>query len=95
MDLAATLLGQLGLSSDRFEWSKDLFTADGQHFAFWTFDDGFGIANAEQGLVFDNLGKRLLQVRDSTQSETRDSALLRQGQALEQVLLDRYIELSQ
>jgi Sulfatase len=95
VDLAATLLGQLGLSADRFEWSKDLLTADGQHFAFWTFDDGFGIANAEQGLVFDNLGKRLLQVRDSTQSETRDSALLRQSQALEQVLLDRYIELSQ
>lgn len=95
VDLAATLLGQLGLPSDRFEWSKDLFMPDARHFAFWTFDDGFGFADAEQSIVWDNLGKRVLQLRDSTANGAINSEMLRNGQALEQVLLDRYIELSQ
>jgi hypothetical protein len=36
-----------------------------------------------------------MQLRDSTRSETVNTALERQGQALEQVLLDQYIRLSQ
>lgn len=94
VDLAATLLGQLGLPANRFEWSKDLFRND-SHFAFWTFDDGFGIANAQQAIVWDNLGKRVLQLRDSTSSATLNTDAVNKGKALEQVLLDRYIELSQ
>lgn len=95
VDVAATLLHQLGLDAHRFPWSKDLFDPQARHFAFWTFDDGFGIADAEQMLVYDNLGHRRLQLRDSTRSETVNTALERQGQALEQVLLDQYIRLSQ
>lgn len=95
VDFAATLLGQLGLSAQRFEWSNDLFTLDAPHFGFWTFDDGFGIARADQTLVFDNLSKLVMQRRDSTTSAGADTELLRDGQALEQVLLDRYITLSQ
>ncbi|MBL0128633.1 MAG: sulfatase-like hydrolase/transferase [Flavobacteriales bacterium] len=95
VDVAATLLGQLGLPSDRFEWSKDLFDSGSKHFAFWTFDDGFGIADSKQSLVFDNLGKRVLQLRDTTTAAVENARLIRDGQALEQVLLDRYITLSQ
>lgn len=95
VDLAASLLGQLGLPAQRFEWSNDLFTLDAPHFGFWTFDDGFGIARADQSLVFDNLSKLVMQRRDSTTSMNVDTELLRDGQALEQVLLDRYITLSQ
>ena len=95
VDFAASLLGQVGPSAHRFEWSNDLFTADAPHFGFWTFDDGFGIARADQTIVFDNLSKLVMQRRDSTANASDDTELLRNGQALEQVLLDRYITLSQ
>ncbi len=95
VDLAASLLGQLGLPADRFEWSKDLFRAGDQHFAFWTFDDGFGMANAEQAIVYDNLSKLVMQRRDTSASNSDDELPLLQGKALEQVLMERYIELSQ
>jgi hypothetical protein len=89
------LLGQLALPAPRFTWSKDLLHSGYQHFAFWTFDDGFGIAERDQALVFDNVGKRILQRRDTAQSANSEGVLLRKGQALEQVLLEQYIELSQ
>lgn len=95
VDFAASLLGQLGLSAERFAWSNDLFTEDAPHLGFWTFDDGFGIADSRQSIVWDNLGRRILQLRDSTVSEATNKELLLDGEALEQVLLDRYIELSQ
>jgi len=95
VDLTATLLGQLELDHPRYVWSKDLFQADAPHFAFWTFDDGFGIADARQTQVYDNLSGLLLQRRDSAASVDSDRNQLRDGQALEQILLDQYITLSQ
>ena len=95
VDLAATLLGQLDLSRPLFIWSKDLFDPNRPHFAFWTFDDGFGIADATQAQVYDNLSGLLLQHRDTSRSESDDSDQLVNGKALEQVLLDQYIKLSQ
>lgn len=95
VDLAATLLEQLGLAHERFAWSKDLFDPGRPHFAFWTFDDGFGIADATQAQVYDNLSGLLLQRRDASRSASEDSEQLLNGKALEQVLLDQYITLSQ
>ncbi|MBL7938280.1 MAG: sulfatase-like hydrolase/transferase [Flavobacteriales bacterium] len=95
VDLAATLLAQLNLSLPRFIWSKDLFDASRPHFAFWTFDDGFGIADATQAQVYDNLSGLLLQRRDTSRSAREDNEQLLNGKALEQVLLDQYIKLSQ
>ncbi|MBK7944291.1 MAG: LTA synthase family protein [Flavobacteriales bacterium] len=95
VDVPATVLGQLDLPAARFPWSRDLFNPRDAHFAYWTFDDGFGIADAQQMLVFDNLGQRRLQLRDSAASESLNQQLETRGKALEQVLLDRYISLSQ
>jgi len=95
VDLAATLLHQLDLTQTRSWWSKDLFDPSVPHFAFWTFDDGFGIANAEQCQVYDNLSGMLLQRRDTSRSTDADAEQLQNGKALEQVLLDQYLGLSQ
>lgn len=95
VDLAATLLAQLGLPGIRSLWSKDLFDPTIPHFAFWTFDDGFGIADTGQCLVYDNLSGQLLQRRDTARSRVADAEHLLNGKALEQVLLDQYLGLSQ
>lgn len=94
-DLANTLLRQIGLQPIRSPWSKDLFDPTVPHFAFWTFDDGFGIADKDQWQVYDNLSGLLLQRRDSSRSTDQDADQLLNGKALEQVLLDQYLDLSQ
>lgn len=42
-DLSATLLGQLGVSHDDFNFSKDLLLPDAPQYAFFDFPDGFGL----------------------------------------------------
>ena len=53
-DIAATLLGQLGLPHDEFTFSKDLMNPDGPHFAFFTVPDAFGMVSDDNRLIFDN-----------------------------------------
>lgn len=93
-DFAASLLAQLGLPYEAFEWSRDVFDATTPHDAFWTFNDGFGIADSTQAVVFDEVGNRIVELRDSTDTKDRDR-LLGDGKARLQVLLDRYIGFNQ
>ncbi|MFT3886417.1 MAG: sulfatase-like hydrolase/transferase [Flavobacteriales bacterium] len=94
VDLAATLLGQLGLPHDRFAWSRDLYDPGVPHSAFWTYDDGFGIADSVQTIVFDETGQRVIELRDSTRTAD-EQRLLRDGKAQLQVLIDRYMAFDQ
>lgn len=94
VDLAATLLGQLGLPHAEFDWSRDLYDPAVPHSAFWTFNDGFGIADSVQTVVFDETGKRVLELRDSTRTAD-EQRLLRDGKAQLQVLIDRYMAFDQ
>lgn len=95
VDLATTLLHQLQLNDERFIWSKDLLAGDIPHFAFWTFDDGFGIADARQTQVMDNVSGIILQRRDTLSDADRDALQLTDAKALEQILMDQFIRLSQ
>ena len=94
VDLAATLLAQLGLPRDRFEWSNDLFDPHVPHMARWSFNEGFGIADSVQTLVFDETADRVIELRDSARTTDADRLLV-QGKAGVQVLLDRYIRFNQ
>lgn len=94
VDLPVTLLAQLGLPTTGFEWGRDLFDSAATHRAFWTFDEGFGTADSVQTVVYDAVGKRIIELRDSTRVGDRDR-LLHEGQARLQVLLDRYIDFDQ
>ena len=87
-------LAQLGLPHDAFEWSRDVFDPGVPHDAFWTFNEGFGIADSTQAVVFDEVGKRVVELRDSSDTEARDR-LLDGGKARLQVLLDRYLGFNQ
>jgi phosphoglycerol transferase MdoB-like AlkP superfamily enzyme len=42
LDLASTLLNQLGISSKKYEWSKNLFNPYTSQFALYETSDGFG-----------------------------------------------------
>ncbi|TDB67013.1 LTA synthase family protein [Arundinibacter roseus] len=58
IDLAATVLGQLHLSTKDFRWSNDLFLPARTPFAYYSFNNGFGWTNPGGHVVFDNIGKR-------------------------------------
>jgi len=94
VDFPVTLLAQLGLPHQSFAWGRDLFSTATPHSAFWTFNNGFGLADSTQTVVFDATGDQPMEMRDSTR--TRDaSRLLEQGKAELQELLERYIDLDQ
>lgn len=94
-DVATTLLAQIGLTQHQNPWGKDLFDMSRQHFAYWSFDDGFGIANSDRTLVWDNVGQRYLQQTGDTSATSEKEELLTRGKAITQVLLDRYIGFNQ
>ena len=52
-DLAATLLQQMNIATDEFEFSKDIFSPATPHYGFWTFNNGFGLISQEGYVRYD------------------------------------------
>ena len=78
-DLLATLLVQLGLPVTGLPWSHDLLRPRTRPYAFYVYNNGFGLVQPTGFLAYDNVGRRVTY-RDS--ALTRDD--LRFGQALMQ-----------
>ena len=61
IDICATLLAQLGLPHDEFDYSKNIFGATPPHkFGYYCFSDGFGVIDADGETVYDNTGETVL-----------------------------------
>ncbi len=60
IDLAATLLDQLGLPYDEYRFSKNILDPSVPHFGYFTFPDGFGMATPENVLIYDNGSGRIM-----------------------------------
>ena len=77
-DLAATLLSQLGLPHDDFQWSRDVLSKSYRYpFAVHNFTEGFSVVDSTGLMVYDLISDRV-QVRQSSQSER----LERMGKAI-------------
>lgn len=80
-DIAATLLGQLGLPHDDFPFSRDVMADTYTYpFAFNTFNNGFNLRDSTGCTVFDNVAGRALYGADSLREE--------KGKAILQTLYD-------
>ncbi|GGF07219.1 LTA synthase family protein [Hymenobacter cavernae] len=79
-DVAATLLTQLGLPSESYVWSRDLFQPARQPFAFYCFNDGFGLITPSGTVTYDNVARQLIWKNPASVPGTQ----LKQGQAYEQ-----------
>lgn len=54
IDIAATLLSQLGLPHDDYDYSKDIFApAPPRKFGYYTFNDGFGVVDSLGEAIWD------------------------------------------
>ncbi|GAB3922093.1 LTA synthase family protein [Larkinella terrae] len=59
-DLASTLLRQLNLDASDFKWSRDLLNSQNRPFAYFAFNNGFGIVQPNRHLLFDNTSRQLI-----------------------------------
>ncbi|MDE6623410.1 MAG: sulfatase-like hydrolase/transferase [Alistipes sp.] len=65
IDLCATLLGQLGMAHDDFDYSKDIFApAPPRKFAYYAFEEGFGVVDASGEAIWDGKSDRVLRASD-------------------------------
>ncbi len=67
IDLAATLLGQLGIAHDDFDYSKDMLHPEVPKFAYYTYNEGFCIVEAQGESGWDAASDRTSGMADERQ----------------------------
>lgn len=82
-DIAATVLGQLGINHQDMTFSKDLFSDAFHHSAFFMMNDGFGLIDDDNTVIYDN---KLQRVRVDT--GRLHGKNIKNGKATAQVLFD-------
>ena len=82
IDIAATLLGQMGIDHKDFPFSKDMLNPANPHFAFFTVPDAFGVVTEEGEVIFDNVSEKIYSTNLS------ETLILEQGKAFLQKIYD-------
>lgn len=83
-DMASTLLSQLGIDYSKFKYSRNIADTTSTDFAYWTFPNGFAIADSVNFVVYD-IDANNTSVFEGEDSQTR----LLQGKSILQKLYDR------
>ncbi|MEO8881028.1 MAG: LTA synthase family protein [Gemmatimonadaceae bacterium] len=86
VDVAPTLLAQLGLAHAQYKWGKNLLAADVQPFAFFSYLDGFGWVDAHGRLVY---GYNTHQVMQRTPGA--DDGSVRAGEAYQRLTYQDFL----
>jgi phosphoglycerol transferase MdoB-like AlkP superfamily enzyme len=86
-DMAATLLAQLGYNHKSFRWSKNLLDSSAKQWAWFSFNNGFGYREPAGGVVFDNVGKLIIE-KDGPSPEL----FLQKGRMLQQLSFQDYLD---
>lgn len=83
-DLAATLLGQLNLPHDDFEFSRDVFSSSYTYpFAFFSFNNGFAFRDSTGVSVYDNVPDKVI-----IEEPVPDAGRVEKAKAILQTLYD-------
>jgi phosphoglycerol transferase MdoB-like AlkP superfamily enzyme len=87
-DLPATIWGQVVAGTvNPFPWSKNLLDSSASHWAYFSFNNGFGWASDSAMFIYDNVGRRIIESRGRL-----DSLQLRRGKAFLQRSFQDYLE---
>jgi phosphoglycerol transferase MdoB-like AlkP superfamily enzyme len=71
IDLASTLLNQVGIDADKFKFSKNIFDSSIEGFSFFHFPEGYGFFDDHIRQVFDvNSGKALKMQGTQTRTDS-------------------------
>ncbi len=74
IDLAATMLTQMGIPTDKFLFSKDLLRLKAKGFAYYAFNDGFGFLTDSSKVIFDHISKKYISIDGINVELTKDKA---------------------
>ncbi len=86
-DVVPTLLQQMGLPWQHYSWSKNLIDAKANSFAFYVFNDGFGMVTPQGTVTFDNTAKKVIEKDDAVTDHQ-----LNQGKAYMQTSYADYLK---
>ncbi len=87
-DLAPTLLEQLGIpGAERYRFGRALFAAPLRPWAYYGFDDGFGLVTPRGSLVWEHIPNRV-----TSETGALDAHDLRLGRALLQLTYQDYLD---
>lgn len=86
IDIASTLLNQLHFENKDFNWSKNLLSDEPKPWAYFAFNNGFGFVENNQHLIFDNVGKTIIE-----KSEKFSDSLIEKGKSIEQLSFGDYL----
>ncbi len=86
-DIAATLLSQLNLPFEQYNWSRNLLAPTANPFAFYVFQDGFGYLTPAGEVTFDNTSQKVI-----TQDKAVTNDQLEMGKAYLQHSFKDFLE---
>ena len=89
IDINATVLHQIGLSSEKFHWSKDLLS-NKPGFAFFTFDNGLGFISDKHYLVYDHYSGGVIN-KDDKINDILQQKYLSSSKAILQQINEEFI----
>jgi phosphoglycerol transferase MdoB-like AlkP superfamily enzyme len=92
VDLAATLLAQLGLPHKEFKWSKNLLNPYAKDFAFFDWDNGMGFMLPNQAVSYDNAGERVSFIKNPGAPKAKTYEALLLGKAFLQEVFTEYMK---
>ena len=87
VDIPATLLGQFHLDHSKYKYSRNLLDPNSPPFAFYAFNNGFGVKDSVNSLIYD------LSYNKTLFSNSKDSTnQLNKGKAYLQIMSNDFIE---
>ena len=80
IDLATMVLENLKWSSEEYIWGKNVLNKNSNsHWAYLSFNDGFGLIQENKELLFDNVGKKIISKKgDITEKDMRNAKAMQQ-----------------
>jgi phosphoglycerol transferase MdoB-like AlkP superfamily enzyme len=87
VDIAETLLNQLGLESGSFKFGKDLLSKSSGSYAFYTYNEGFAFLTDSSVAIYDHKSKGPIVLEGK-----HPEAAYKDGQSYLQVLFDDYLK---
>ena len=86
VDIASTLAAQFKMPEKEFPFSKNILDPSTRSWAYFSFNDGFGFVDSTGAIVFDNVGKRMIQSEGEP-----GAAEVEAGKALQQYIFQDFL----
>lgn len=87
VDISKMLLSHFQLDGSAYVWAKNPLVATQPTWAFFTFNNGFGLVEPNGNLLFDNTGLKVLNVNGKKPKE-----LIERGKTLQQATYEDYLK---